>query len=99
MREGAIELAYINRARRLRCRSLEAVRKYCENHVPRAGPHMVHSHTAHLPLGALLTWCAMCGTGADRCRAQDWPPPALAPRASVGTGRAAGRRCCVVGAE
>ena len=28
-----------------------------------AGPHMVHCHTAHLPLGALLTWCTMCGTG------------------------------------
>ena len=24
---------------------------------------MVHSHTGHLPLGALLIWCAMCGTG------------------------------------
>ena len=26
-------------------------------------PHMVHSHTLHLPLGALLIWCTMCGTG------------------------------------
>ena len=24
------------------------------------GPHSVHSHTVHLPLGALLTWCTMC---------------------------------------
>ena len=24
---------------------------------------MVHSHTVHLPLGALLTPCSMCGTG------------------------------------
>ena len=24
---------------------------------------MVHSHTVHLPLGALLTTCTMCGTG------------------------------------
>ena len=29
-----------------------------------AGPHMVHSHTVHLPLGALLSPCTMCGTGA-----------------------------------
>ena len=28
------------------------------------GPHMVPSHTVHLPLGALLTPCTMCGTGA-----------------------------------
>ena len=25
--------------------------------------HMVHSHTVHLPLGALLSTCTMCGTG------------------------------------
>ena len=25
---------------------------------------MVHCHTVHLPLGALLSPCAMCGTGA-----------------------------------
>ena len=30
-----------------------------------AGPHMVHSHTVHLPLGALLSPCTMCGTGAS----------------------------------
>ena len=24
---------------------------------------MVRSHTVHLPLGALLSWCTMCGTG------------------------------------
>ena len=24
---------------------------------------MVHCRTVHLPLGALLIWCAMCGTG------------------------------------
>ena len=29
-------------------------------------PHMVHSHTVHLPRGALLTPCAVCGTGAAR---------------------------------
>ena len=28
------------------------------------GPHMMHSHTVHLPLGAQLIWCTMCGTGA-----------------------------------
>ena len=27
------------------------------------GPHMVHSHTVHLPFGALLIPCTMCGTG------------------------------------
>ena len=27
------------------------------------GPHMVLSHTVHLPLGALLTWWAMYGAG------------------------------------
>ena len=27
------------------------------------GPHRVHSHTVHLPLGALLMTCTMCGTG------------------------------------
>ena len=27
---------------------------------------MVHSHAVHFPLGALLIWCTMCGTG-------DWP--------------------------
>ena len=27
-------------------------------------PHMVHSHAVRLPLGALLSWCTMCG---DRC--------------------------------
>ena len=26
-----------------------------------SGPHMVHSHTVHLPLGALLSPCTMCG--------------------------------------
>ena len=30
---------------------------------PVAGPHMAHSLAVHLPLGALLTWWAMCGTG------------------------------------
>ena len=28
---------------------------------------MVHSHTVHLPRGALLSPCAMCGTGHKRC--------------------------------
>ena len=32
---------------------------------------MVPSHTVHLPLGALLTWCTMCGTGG---LAADAPP-------------------------
>ena len=27
---------------------------------PRLGPHVVHSHTVHLPLGALLSPCPMC---------------------------------------
>ena len=26
-------------------------------------PHLAHSHTVHLPLGALLSPCAVCGTG------------------------------------
>ena len=26
---------------------------------------MLHSHTVHLPLGALLSPCTMCGAGAD----------------------------------
>ena len=30
---------------------------------PVAGPHMAHSLAVHLPLGALLTWLTMCGTG------------------------------------
>ena len=30
------------------------------NFVYEAGPHTVPSHTVHPPLGALLTWCAMC---------------------------------------
>ena len=29
---------------------------------------MVHSHTVHLPLGALLSPCTMCGTGLQRVR-------------------------------
>ena len=33
-----------------------------------AGSHMVHSHTVHLPLGALLIWYTMCGTGEDHLR-------------------------------
>ena len=28
-----------------------------------AGPRMAHSHTVHLPLGALLSPCTMCGPG------------------------------------
>ena len=46
------------------------------------GPHMAHSsHTVHLPLGALLTPCSMCG---DRCclgRERDGLPrsPSLSP--------------------
>ena len=27
---------------------------------------MVHCHTVHLPLGALLSPCTMCGTGMHR---------------------------------
>ena len=27
------------------------------------GPHVVHCHTVHLPLGALLIPCTMCGAG------------------------------------
>ena len=30
-----------------------------------AGPHTAHSHTVHLPLCALLTWCPVCGTGKE----------------------------------
>ena len=29
------------------------------------GPHMAHSHTVHLPRGALLIWRAMCGAGGE----------------------------------
>ena len=32
-------------------------------------PHMVHCHTVHLPLGALLIACTMCGTGRAPSRA------------------------------
>ena len=41
------------------------------------GPHMVHSHTVHLPLGALLIPCNMCGTGASSSprRSAHRPPP------------------------
>ena len=28
-----------------------------------AAPHMGHSHTVHLPLGALLIWRTVCGAG------------------------------------
>ena len=31
-------------------------------------PHMAHSHTVHLPLGALLSPCAVCGTGGAVCQ-------------------------------
>ena len=27
------------------------------------GPHMLHAHTVHLPLGALLIPCTVCGAG------------------------------------
>ena len=30
------------------------------------GPHVVHCHTVHLALGALLAPCTMCGTGSRR---------------------------------
>ena len=33
------------------------------------GPHMVHCYTVHLPLGALLIACTMCGTGRAPLRA------------------------------
>ena len=32
------------------------------------GPHVVHRRAVHLPLGALRSPCAMCGTGTLRCR-------------------------------
>ena len=32
----------------------------------RPGPHSVHSHTVHLPPGALLIWCTVRGTGTRR---------------------------------
>ena len=35
------------------------------------GPHMVHSRTVRLALGALLIWCTVCGTGIDL----DWEYP------------------------
>ena len=38
----------------------------------KSGPHMVHSHTVHLPLGALLSRCTMCGTGPSSA----WTPTA-----------------------
>ena len=41
------------------------------------GPHMLHSHTVHLPLGALLTMlltpCTMCGAGTDQFKNQTNP--------------------------
>ena len=30
-----------------------------------SGPHTVHSHAVHLPLGALLSPCTMCATGSS----------------------------------
>ena len=34
-----------------------------------SGPHMVHyPHAVHLPLGALLSPCTMCGTGSEARR-------------------------------
>ena len=33
-----------------------------------SGPHMAHSHTVHLPLGALLMTCTMCGAGGSPTR-------------------------------
>ena len=42
------------------------------------GPRMVHSHAVLLPLGALLTPCAMCGTGTS-----PFPSPHLPRRYKV----------------
>ena len=39
---------------------------------------MVHSHTLHLPRGALLTWCAVCGAG-------EWARLFLRPGAGLTT--------------
>ena len=51
-----------------------------------SGPHMVHSHTVHLPLGALLSPCTMCGTGSPSPRSSGTsagrsPPPRREARA------------------
>ena len=48
----------------------EELRTYWSTHSAKCatGPHMVHSHTVHLPLGALRSPCTMCGTGGPpRC--------------------------------
>ena len=39
-------------------------------------PRMVHSHTVHLPLGALLSACTMCGTGKTVIPLSHWLPHA-----------------------
>ena len=36
--------------------------------MPAPGPHMVHPHTVHLALGALLSPCTMRGTGGGPTR-------------------------------
>ena len=40
---------------------------------------MVHSHTVHLPLGALLIWCNVCGTGTGYFHTLFTPSAALLP--------------------
>ena len=44
---------------------------------------MAHSHTVHLPLGALLIPCTMCGTGGDKTAAEK---EALAELEDLGRG-------------
>ena len=50
---------------------------------------MVHSHIVHLPLGALLTRCTMCGTGnwAELRAEHDAQPPKRRGAKGKGAGR------------
>ena len=43
-----------------------AIKMDCEGCEWDARPHMVHSHTVHLPLGVFLMTCTMCGTQVGR---------------------------------
>ena len=48
--------------------------------MPGPGPHMARTHTVHLPLGALLSPCTVCGTGLARtsCASPPLSPPPCA---------------------
>ena len=54
--------------------SLQLVQKYVPTWEERGQRHThgsVHSHTVHLPPGALLIWCTMCVTMCVPCVSQE----------------------------